>query len=831
MKIVFASVAAVSAAVAFSVGTATGTRAPNYLRANAPPTRPLAKPPVKHAPRAASAGRAPTIPISALNAVVDQYCTDCHNDQMMVGNLSLEHYDVAAAPTRLAASEKMIRKLRAEMMPLPGAPRPGGDTLRALVETIEQVIDRGAKPNPGTRTFQRLNRAEYENAVRDLIGLDVSAGDWLPLDTKSANFDNIADAQILSPTLLDAYLNAASAVSRLAVGDKNAALTQTTYKSSPFASQHPWDHVEGAPFGTRGGIVTKYVFPADGMYQFRMVIEGGVGTHLEDIDISIDGKSVSLFHYEKGVNRTAASADAPLGADLYMTDPIAVKAGQQNVSVAFVRRTDGPYEDLIRPHDWSMASNGNASAGTTTPPHVMELTVIGPSKITGISDTKSRRMIFSCHPSKSLSESACAAQIVDRLGTRAYRRPLTKHDRDGLMAFYTQGAKSGGFEEGVRSSVQAILSSPYFVFRFEPVPANVAPGQNYQISDVDLASRLSFFIWGSIPDDELLKLAEQKKLSEPKTLDRELHRMLADPKSEALATRFAAQWLRLQDLDKVHPDAYLFPDYDQQLTDDMRRETELFFQDVVRNDRSILDFFNANFTYVNERLARHYDIPNVSGQDFRRVEYPDSTRRGIFGQGSYLVQTSIADRTSPVLRGKWIMEVLMDMPPPPPPPNVPTLDETAAGKDGHPLTTRERMEIHRKNPTCNTCHQYMDPIGLAMDNFDVTGKWRYRENAMLLDTRGNLYDGTPIQTPADLTTALLKRPIPMVRAFSENLMAYALGRRVEDFDQPTIRAIAKQAETNDYRFSSFVNGVVRSDAFRMKRAEDAVAATDTKEKH
>jgi hypothetical protein len=375
------------------------------------------------------------------------------------------------------------------------------------------------------------------------------------------------------------------------------------------------------------------------------------------------------------------------------------------------------------------------------------------------------------------------------------------------------------------------LSSPYFVFRFEPVPTNVAPGQNYQISDVDLASRLSFFIWGSIPDDELLKLAEQKKLSEPKTLDRELHRMLADPKSEALATRFAAQWLRLQDLDKVHPDAYLFPDYDQQLTDDMRRETELFFQDVVRNDRSILDFFNANFTYVNERLARHYDIPNVSGPDFRRVEYPDSTRRGIFGEGSYLVQTSIADRTSPVLRGKWIMEVLMDMPPPPPPPNVPTLDETAAGKDGHPLTTRERMEIHRKNPTCNTCHQYMDPIGLAMDNFDVTGKWRYRENAMLLDTRGNLYDGTPIQTPADLTTALLKRPIPLVRAFAENLMAYALGRRVEDFDQPTIRAIAKQAETNDYRFSSFVNGVVRSDAFRMKRAEDAAAATDTKEKH
>jgi hypothetical protein len=831
MKIVFASVAAVSAAVAFSVGTATGTRAPNRLRVNASPTTPPAKPPAKRARPALAAGRAPTIPIATLNAVVDQYCTDCHNDQMLVGNLSLEHYDVAAAPSRLAASEKMIRKLRAEMMPLPGAPRPGGDTLSQLVATIEQVIDRSAKPNPGTRTFQRLNRAEYENAVRDLIGLNVSAGDWLPLDTKSANFDNIADAQLLSPTLLDAYLNAASAVSRLALGDKNAALTQTTYKSSPFASQHPWDHVEGAPFGTRGGIVTEYVFPADGLYQFRMVIEGGVGTHLEDVDISIGGQRATLFHYEKGVNRTAASADAPLGADLYVTDPMQVRAGQQLVSAAFVRRADGPYEDLIKPHDWSMASNGNASAGTTTPPHLMELTVIGPSKITGISDTKSRRMIYSCRPSKALTEQACAAQIIDRLGTRAYRRPLTKHDRDGLMAFYTQGAKTGGFEEGIRSSLQAMLSSPYFVFRFEPVPANVAPGQNYSISDVDLASRLSFFIWGSIPDDELLKLAQQKKLSEPKTLDRELHRMLADPKAEALASRFGAQWLRLQDLDKVHPDAFLFPDYDQQLTDDMRRETELFFQDIVRNDRSILDFFNANFTYVNERLARHYDIPNISGSDFRRVEYPDSTRRGLLGEGSILVQTSIANRTSPVLRGKWIMEVLMGMPPPPPPPNVPTLDETADGKDGHPLTTRERMELHRKNPTCKTCHQYMDPIGLALDNFDVTGKWRYRENAMLLDTRGNLYDGTPIQTPSDLTTALLKRPIPLVRSFTENLMAYALGRRVEDFDEPTIRAIAKQAETNDYRFSSFVSAVVRSDAFRMKRAEDAVAATDTKEKH
>ncbi len=693
MKIVFASVAAVSAAVAFSVGTATGTRAPNYLRPNTSHETPRPRHPAKPPRHATRPGPAPTIPISALNAVVDQYCTDCHNDQMMVGNLSLEHYDVAAAPSRWAASEKMIKKLRTEMMPLPGAPRPGGDTLTQLVATIEQVIDRAAKPNPGTRTFQRLNRAEYENSVRDLIGLEVSAGDWLPLDTKSANFDNIADAQILSPTLLDAYLNAASSVSRLALGDKNAALTQTTYKSSPFASQHPWDHVEGAPFGTRGGIVANYVFPADGLYQFRMVIEGGVGTHLEDVDISIDGQRASLFHYEKGVNRTAASADAPLGADLYVSDPIPVKAGQQLVSAAFVRRTDGPYEDLIRPHDWSMASNGNASAGTTTPPHLMELTVIGPSKITGISDSKSRRLIFSCHPSKTLSEHACAEQIVDRLGTRAYRRPLTKHDRDGLMNFYTEGAKSGGFEEGIRSALQAILSSPYFVFRFEPVPANVAPGQNYQISDLDLASRLSFFIWGSIPDDELLKAAEQKKLSDPKTLDR-----AGAPHAGRSASR--ARWRRGSPISgcgcrtstrfiRTHSSSRTTTSSSPTT---MRRETELFFQDVVRNDKSILDVLQREL-HVRERAAR------APLRHSERVG-PRLPPRRVSGRARGAACSARAalscrrrspNRTSPVLRGKWVMEVLIGMPPPPPPPNVPTLDETA-GRQGRPSAHDARAD-------------------------------------------------------------------------------------------------------------------------------------------
>jgi hypothetical protein len=763
----------------------------------------------------------------ALSAVVQRYCyQNCHNPRALKGNMSLEGFDVDSAPARLAVSEKMIRKLRAQIMPPPGARRPGGDTLLALVETLEQVIDKSARPNPGARTFQRLNRPEYEHAVHDLLGVQVNAGDYLPLDTKSANFDNIADVQALSPTLLEAYLNAAAAVSRIALGDKGAPSLSRSYAASTLASQNPWDRVDGAPYGTRGGIVAMHPFPADGMYSFRVEVRGGVGTKLEDVDVSIDGARIALLHYEKGVERSLSSADAPQGADYIRTNPISVKAGQQRVSVAFVRRGEGPYEDLIRPHDWSLAANGTNSAGTTAPPHIMELTIVGPQRSSGVSETPSRGMVFSCRPSKALSATVCADQIITRLATRAYRRPLTKHDRDGLLAFYKSGAAAGGFEEGIRTSLQAILASPYFVFRIETEPSRVSAGQDYAISDLDLASRLSFFLWGTIPDDQLLTLASHRKLSDPKTLDAQVKRMLADPRAEALATRFAAQWLRLQDLEKVRPDAFWFPDYDQQLADAMYRETELFFFDVVRSNRSALDLFTADYTFVNERLARHYGIANVSGPEFRRVIFPDSTRRGLLGHGSILVQTSLANRTSPVLRGKWVMEVLIGMPPPPPPPNVPDLEQTVSSKDGRQLTTRERMEIHRANPTCNTCHQYMDPIGLALDNFDVTGKWRYRENGVPLDTRSKMYDGTPITTPADLRTSLLSRPLPLMRSFTENLMAYAIGRRMEDYDQPTIRAIVRDAEGDGYKMSSFILGVVKSPAFRSKRAEPAVQANE-----
>jgi hypothetical protein len=491
------------------------------------------------------------------------------------------------------------------------------------------------------------------------------------------------------------------------------------------------------------------------------------------------------------------------------------------LSAAFVRRFEGPYEDLIRPHDWSFAGAGSGGAGITTLPHVRDLIVHGPTRTTGISDTAARRKIFTCRPTSAAEERPCARTIVSHLAMSAYRRPVSRDEVDGILRFYDDGAKKGGFENGVRNSLEAILASPHFIFRFERQPATAKAGTPYRVSDYDMASRLSFFLWGMPPDSELLAAASRGELSTTLGLEKQARRMLADPRSEALGPRFAGQWLRLQDVDKVHPDPNYYPNFEGQLGDLMKRETELFFNSLVREDRSVLDLLRADYSFMNERLARHYGIPGVAGPHFRRVTYPNDTRRGLFGQGSVLVQTSYANRTSPVLRGKWVMEVLLGTPPPPPPMDgsVPSLDETKEGDAGRPLTTRERMELHRKNPTCNSCHRFIDPIGLALDQFDVTGKWRARENGMTLDTRGEFYDGTPVSTPAELSAVLLKRPVPLVRTFTENLMAYALGRRVEYYDQPAVRAISKAAQAGNYKLSSFILGVVKSDAFRMKMAE------------
>jgi hypothetical protein len=751
------------------------------------------------------------------NAVLRRYCSTCHNDKSKTGGLSLASFDVARAAQHTEVAEKMIRKLQAGLMPPPGVPRPDAATYAALAAALETTVDAAAAatPNPGRRTFQRLNRAEYARAIGDLLSLEVNAGDWLPLDQKSANFDNIADEQALSPTLLEAYLNAAGAISRLAVGDRNATPIDQTYSNPSYVSQHPWDHVEGAPYGTRGGLVVDHVFPADAEYVFEITFTSGDNARFEDVDVSINGERVALLQYERGA---AGGADGRGGAGM-RTDPILVRAGQQRVAAAFVRRIDGPYEDLLRPHDWSFAGGGSGGSGITTLPHVRDLIISGPHKATGISVTPSRQKIFTCRPTVSGEERPCARTIISRLGGEAYRRTLTPGEIDRLMPFYEKSAAKGGFESGVRAALEAILASPHFIFRLEKEPDTARPGTSYRVGDTDLASRLSFFLWGTPPDKELLTLASRGRLSDPETLERQARKMLADPRAEALGTRFAYQWFRLQDVDKVHPDPNFYPNFDQNLAAAMQRETELFFNNLVREDRSVLDLYRADYTFVNERLARHYGFPGVAGSHFRRVQYPDDTRRGLLGHGSVLVQTSMANRTSPVLRGKWVMEVLLGTPPPPPPPNVPLLEDTAAAKGSKLLTTRERMELHRSNPTCNACHRFMDPIGLALDNFDVTAKWRVRENGALLDTRGDFYDGTPVSTPRELSDVLLKRPQPLVRTFTENLMAYALGRRVEYFDQPAIRAIARTAEADDYRVSSFILGVVKSDAFRMKRAE------------
>ena len=749
------------------------------------------------------------------NRVVQGTCRTCHNDRMLRGNLSLERFDVRDAAEHADVAERMVRKLRAGMMPPPGPRRPDAEALLNLAETLERRLDEAAAlaPDPGSRPFQRLNRAEYAQAIRDLLDLEVDAGDWLPLDPVSANFDNIADAQTLSATLLEAYLNAASAISRLAVGERSGRAVDHTYTNSEYVSQHSWDHVEGAPYGTRGGLVVDHVFPADAEYVFGLTFTSGANTRIEDVDVSIDGERVALLHYNTD---RRVDADGRGGVST-ATRPVFVRAGAHRVAAAFIRRHDGPYEDLIRPHEWSYAGGGSGGAGVTTLPHVRDVIVSGPYNATGLSDTPSRRRIFTCRPTAPDEARPCARRIFTRLGREAYRRTLTGREVDDLLRFFDDGIAAGGFEVGVRTGLEALLASPHFVLRLEREPVD-APERGYRLTDVDLASRLSFFLWGTPPDDELQALADEGLLT-PDELDRQALRMLADARAAALGRRFAAQWFRLQDMDKVRPDPNFFPNYDENLARAMRRETELFFANLVQENRSLLELYRADYTFADERLARHYGIPDVAGRQFRRVAYPDDTRRGVLGHGSMLVLTSLANRTSPVLRGKWVMEVLLGTPPPPPPPDIPALEDTAEVLDGRRLTTRERMEAHRSNPSCSSCHRLIDPIGLALDNFDVTAKWRLRENGIPLDTRGDYYDGTPVTSPSELVDALLARPIPLVRTFTENLLAFATGRRVEHFDQPTVRAIARAAEADDYRMASFIMGVVRSDAFQRKRGD------------
>jgi hypothetical protein len=758
----------------------------------------------------------------AQTALVKQYCVTCHNDRAKAGTLTLAAFDAANAADNAAVAEKMIRKLRAGMMPPAGARRPEGHALAELATALEDRIDRAAaaSPNPGWRPFQRLNRAEYSRSVRDLLDIDVDVTMFLPPDTISDGFDNVADSQAFSPTVLEGYLRAASKISTLAVGDRTAGAAEATFKVPRTMSQ--LGHLEGAPIGTRGGIVVEHVFPADGEYVFRVMLHSiptgqlyGSTARGEKIEFSVNGERKALLD----VNPRMSESDAN-GMNI-KTPPIFVKAGPQRIAAAFIERFNAPVDDLVAPIPYTLADSQIGSAlGVTTLPHVRDFAITGPLKVTGISDTPSRRRIFTCRPLSAAEEATCATSIVKRFASQAYRRPATAEDVAGLMKFYDQGRKEGGnFEAGMRMALQAILASPQFIFRLEEAPATAKPGQNYRITDLDLASRLSYFLWASVPDKELLDLAARGTLHTPLVLEKQVRRMLADPRSEALATRFASQWFRLQDLEQIKPDALAYPAYDHLLSEAMRRETEMFFDALIKEDRPLNDLLTADFTFVNERLAEHYRIPNVAGSNFRRVALTDPNRRGILGQGSVLMLTSVADRTSPVLRGKWVMEVLLGSPPPPPPPNVPTFDESSASDGGRLLTVRERMEQHRKNPTCNSCHRVIDPLGLALENFDVTGQWRIRDSGNPVDATGDLYDGTKMDGPVGLRNALLKHMDVITLSFTENLMTYALGRRVEFYDMPAIRTIIRGAAKSNNKMSAFILGVVKSNAFQMSRAE------------
>ena len=791
---------------------------------SAPPAVPAPSSPARAPGPAGPATRlAPAPATEADRAVVQSYCAGCHSDRGKAGGLSLASFDPARAAESPEIAEKIVRKLSAGMMPPAGAKRPAPPVLTTLQRGLEAELDRAAaaRPNPGWRPFQRLTRAEYAAAVKDLLDLDIDPTLYLPPDTNSHGFDNVADAQSFSPALFEGYLRAASQVSRLAIGDRGASATSATYRIPQFESQ--MRHVEGTPFGARGGMSVVHTFPADGSYMFQVIMVRTVSGELfgntsialaerkEPVEILVNGERAAVLEIHAGMS------DADQKAMTVESPPIHIKAGPQRIAVVFPRHYAGPVDDLMVPIDSTLIDTRIGTGfGITALPHIQDVTIQGPLAVTGVSDTPSRQRVFSCRPTSPGEEEKCAVSIAKALTERAFRGSGSPADLQDAMRFYNDGREQGGFEEGIRLAVQSILANPRFVFRAERTPT-AAPAGPYRVADVELASRLSFFLWGSVPDEPLRQAAQAKALATRAGLDQQVRRMLADPRASALATRFASQWLRLQDVDKIRPDGLFYPFWDRSLSQAMRRETELFFEHLVREDRSVRELITADYSFVNERIARHYEIANVTGDEFRKVALPPN-RRGILGQGSVLLLTSVADRTSPVQRGKWVMQVLLGSPPPPPPPNVPTLEETKDADGSRVLSVRERMEMHRSNPACNSCHKVIDPLGLALENYDVTGRWRNYDRGVRVDPAGELYDGTRIDGPDGLRAALLSREETLWRSFTESLMTYALGRQLGYYDMPTVRAIVRDAARQDYRLSAFIQGVVRSPAFRMMQA-------------
>jgi hypothetical protein len=760
---------------------------------------------------------------TAQRAFLNQYCAYCHNDQLKTGGMTLTKLDLEHVDRSGELAEKVIRKARVGLMPPPGMPRPASPAMHAFVASLESSVDQSAAahPNAGRPALHRLNRTEYANSVRDLLGVQIDVSALLPPDDMSHGFDNMADVLTVSPALIDGYVRAASRISREAVGDPTAEALTKTYSIPRVVSQTR--HVDGTPFGTRGGMSVLHDFPADGEYVFKLGFYYSptgplFGTNQgkgQQIEIAINGEKVALLDINPAMT---------LAKDGIKTPPIPVKAGAQRVSASFPQKFDGPIEDEYHMVEQTLVDvSAGAVPGITTLPHLHELSITGPTKVTGVSESASRRKIFTCHPSDDADEIGCAKKIVSTLARQAFRRPVTETDLESLLGFYQTGRNLGSFDSGIRTAIQAILASPEFVFRFERAPARPAPGKNYRIGDLELAARLSYFLWSSGPDDQLLTIAGRNQLSEPATLEREVRRMLADPRSEALTVNFADQWLHLQNLREANPDLYLFPNFDRTLADSMRRETEMLFDSVVREDRSIVDLLTADYTFVDERLAVHYGIPNVLGNRFRRVPVTDENRKGILGHGSILTLTSTANRTSPVQRGKYVMEVLLGTPPPPPLPNVPALPENAELRTAHvakPLSVRQRMEQHRADPVCAACHKMMDPIGFALENFDAVGVWRTNDSGFRIDAAGQMFDGAKLSGPVSLRQALLGHSDAYIQTFTESLLAYGLGRVVDYHDMPTVRGIEREAAKSGNHFTSFVLGIVKSTPFQMRKAED-----------
>jgi hypothetical protein len=777
-----------------------------------------------------------SMPLEAQRAFLGQYCTTCHNDTAKTGGMTLTSLDLVHPDQTAELAEKVIKKLRTGLMPpATSTKRPDADTAKLFRRTLEGELDRAEAlhPNPGTRLFQRLTRDEYARSVRQLLGINVDVEKFLPADTLSDGLDNMVEAQAFSAALTEGYMRAAAQITREALGDPGADATSAVYKLNRTESQ--LRQVPGAPFGTRGGISVIYNFPADGEYNFRVLLHGDTEGHLygnapnEQLEVSIDGERAALL----SIDPTLSEESSATGLNL-TTGRIFVHAGARRVSAAFLLTHSEIVEDIIAPMEHTLASVDLALDGErTTYVHLREFEIKGPFTVSGISDNASRKKVFTCRPVAPNEEMPCATKIVRGLAKEAYRRPVNDEDMEGLMAFYERGRKDGDFESGIRSALQAILTSPDFLFMLEPIPTTVKPGQTYRVGDLALASRLSYFIWGQPPDDDLVKSASQGRLKDPVALEKQVRRMLADPKSAWLSTKFADEWLQLPDLLNFRPDPYYYPQYDHSLAESMLREVELFFNSIVHDDRNVGDFLTADYSFVDERLAEHYGIPGIRGSQFRRVQLAEDYRRGLLGKGAILAMTSVADRTSPVQRGKWVMTVLLGTPPPPPPPAVPKLDETSAITSGKLLTVRERMETHRANPACASCHRMIDPIGLALENFDVTGQWRTWDKTYAMSADGvrihtagvpvdsstRLYDGTVLNGPADLRNGILKYQEAFVATLAEKLFEFAIGRRVEYYDEPVIRSIMRNMAKDDNRFSALVLGIVKSSAFQMNKAQ------------